>query len=172
MFSFCFEGGNWKVEMVLLVPLRWRNSGSSFTSLQVRTRLMEWSVFDVWFAMGDAKDGCFSSFYMGELFGVTLFFGLEYGSSLFNVANLEETKYLHFWGHWEIYGFFEVFASWDIVWVVSYLAFYTMYFHFWFHAFYLCLICLYLFLVHFVHHHEHDVLFLMKISKKKLVLWK
>ena len=116
------------------------------------------------FAVDDAKDGCFSSFCMWGLSGVTLFFDLEYGSSLFDVANLEGTKYPYFWGHWEIYGFLEVFASWDIVWVVSYLGFYTMYFHFWFRAFYLCLICLYLFLVLFVHHHEHDVLFLMKIS--------
>ena len=46
-------------------------------------------------ALGDAKDSCFSSFCMGELFGVTLFFGLEYGSSLFDVANLEGTKYTH-----------------------------------------------------------------------------
>ena len=46
--------------------------------------------------MGDAKDGCFSSLCMGELFGDTLFFDLEYGASLFDVANLEETKYLHF----------------------------------------------------------------------------
>ena len=71
---------------------------------------MEWSVFDVWFAVGDAKDGCFSSFCMGELFGVTLF-GLKYGSNLFDVANLEGMKYSHFWGHWEICRFFEVFAS-------------------------------------------------------------
>ena len=149
MFSFCFEGGNWKVEMVLFVPLRWRNSGSSFTSLQVRMRLMEWSVFDVWFAVGDAKDGCFSSFCMGELFGVTLFFGLEYGSSLFDMANLEVTKYPHVWGCWEICWFFEVFVSWDFVWVVSYLGFHIMYLCFWFHAIYFCfcLICLYLFLV-------------------------
>ena len=42
--------------------------------------------------MGNAKDGCFSSFCMVELFGVTLFFG----SSLFDVANLEGMKYPHF----------------------------------------------------------------------------
>ena len=46
--------------------------------------------------MGDAKDGCFSSFCMGELFGVTPFFGLEYSSNLFDVANLEGMKYSHF----------------------------------------------------------------------------
>ena len=46
--------------------------------------------------MGDAKDGCFSSLCMGELFGDTLFFSLEYGASLFDVANLEGMKYLHF----------------------------------------------------------------------------
>ena len=46
--------------------------------------------------MGDAKDGCFSSLCMGELFGDTLFFGLEYGVSLFDVANLEGMKYPHF----------------------------------------------------------------------------
>ena len=51
---------------------------------------MEWSVFDVWFAVSDAKDNCISSFCMGELFGVTLF-GLKYGSNLFDVANLEGT---------------------------------------------------------------------------------
>ena len=59
------------------------------------TRLMECSFFDVCIALGDAKDSCFSSFCMGELFGVTLFFGLEYGFSLFDVANLEGTKYTH-----------------------------------------------------------------------------
>ena len=41
--------------------------------------------------MGDAKDGCFSSFCMGEFFGVTLSFGLEYGDSLFDVVDLEGT---------------------------------------------------------------------------------
>ena len=48
--------------------------------------------------MGDAKDGCFSSLCMGELFEDTLFFffDLEYGASLFDVANLEGTKYPHF----------------------------------------------------------------------------
>ena len=46
--------------------------------------------------MSDAKDNCISSFCMGELFGVTLFFGLEYGSGLFDVTNLEGTKYPHF----------------------------------------------------------------------------
>ena len=46
--------------------------------------------------MGDAKDGCFSSLCMGELSGDTIFFGLEYGASLFDVANLEGMKYLHF----------------------------------------------------------------------------
>ena len=50
---------------------------------------MEWSVFDVWFAVGDAKDYCFSSICMGEFPGVTLFFSLEYGASLFGVADLE-----------------------------------------------------------------------------------
>ena len=88
--------------------------------------------------MGDAKDGCFSSLCMGELFGDTLFFGLEYGVSLFDVANLEGMKYLHFWGCWEIYWSFEVFASWDIVWVVSYLGFYAMYFRIWFPAICFC----------------------------------
>ena len=46
--------------------------------------------------MGDAKDSCFSSLCMGELFGDTLFFGLEYGASLFVVTNLEGTKYPYF----------------------------------------------------------------------------
>ena len=138
---------------------------------------MEWSFFDVCIALGDAKDSCFSSFCMGELFGVTLFFGLEYGSSLFDVANLEGTKYTHVWGCWEICWFFEVFASWDIVWVVSYLGFYTMYICFWFHAICFCLICLYLFLVQSVHHREHGVLlfneniyYLSKKKKKKFGL--
>ena len=63
--------------------------------------LMEWNLSDVWNAVGDAKDSCFSSFCMGELFGDTLFFGLVYGVSLFNVANLEGIKYRHFWGFWE-----------------------------------------------------------------------
>ena len=52
--------------------------------------------FYVWYTMGDAKDGCFSSLCMGELFGDTLFFGLEYGASLFDVTNLEGTKYPYF----------------------------------------------------------------------------
>ena len=46
--------------------------------------------------MGDSKDGCFSSLCLGELFGDTLFFNLEYDASLFGVANLEGMKYLHF----------------------------------------------------------------------------
>ena len=60
--------------------------------------------------------------------------------------------------------FFEIFASWDFVWVVSYLGFYTMYFCFWFRVtcFCFCLICLYLFLVQCVHHHKHGGLFLWK----------
>ena len=95
--------------------------------------------------MGDAKDGCFSSLCMGELFGDTLFFGLEYGVSLFDVANLEGMKYPHFWGCWEIYWSFEVFASWDIVWVVSYLGFYAMYFCIWFPAICLCFFVIFFF---------------------------
>ena len=54
------------------------------------------SVFDVWFVVGDAKDGCFSSFCIGEFFGVTLFFGLEYGANLFDMVDLEGTYYLYF----------------------------------------------------------------------------
>ena len=46
--------------------------------------------------MGDAKDGCFSSLCMVELFRDTIFFDLEYSANLFDVANLEGTKYLHF----------------------------------------------------------------------------
>ena len=46
--------------------------------------------------------------------------------------------------------------------MVSYLGFYTSVSIFDF--VHLCLICLYLFLVHFVHHREHDIIFLMKIS--------
>ena len=52
--------------------------------------------FYVWYTVGDAKDGCFSSLCMGELFGDTLFFGLEYGANLFDVTNLEGTKYPYF----------------------------------------------------------------------------
>jgi len=43
----------------------------------------------MWFAVGDAKDCCFSSVCMGEFPGVTLFFNLEYGASLIDVAYLE-----------------------------------------------------------------------------------
>uniref|UniRef100_A0A7N2LP74 eRF1 domain-containing protein n=1 Tax=Quercus lobata TaxID=97700 RepID=A0A7N2LP74_QUELO len=39
--------------------------------------------------MGGAKDDCFSSFCIREFFGVTLFFGLEYGAGLFDVVDLE-----------------------------------------------------------------------------------
>ena len=46
------------------------------------------------------------------------------------MANLEGMKYPHFWGCWEIYWSFEVFASWDIVWVVLYLEFYVSVFDF------------------------------------------
>ena len=118
-------------------------------------------LFNIWYIVGDAKDGCFFSLYMGELFRDTLFFGLKYGANLFDVANLEGTKYSHFWGYWEIYWSFEVFVSWDIIWVVSYLGFYTMYFRIRFSTICFCfsLICLYLFQVQSVHHHEHDVLF-------------
>ena len=52
--------------------------------------------FYVWYTVDDAKDGCFSSLCMEKLFGDTLFFILEYGASLFDVANLEGKKYLHF----------------------------------------------------------------------------
>ena len=93
---------------------------------------------DVWYIVGDAKDGCFSSLCMGELFRDTLFFDLEYGASLFGVAILEGTKYPHFWGCWEICWSSEVFGSWDIVWVVSYLGFYAMYFRIWFPAICFC----------------------------------
>ena len=136
---------------------------------------MEWSFFFfyVWYTVDDAKDGCFSSLCMEKLFGDTLFFILEYGASLFDVANLEGKKYLHFWGCWEICWFFEVFASWDIGWVISYLGFYTMYFHIWFLAFCFCfsMIFLYLFQVQSVHHREHDILFywwnIYYLSQKK-----
>ena len=57
---------------------------------------MEGSLFDVWNSVGDAEDGCFSSFCMEESFGGTLFYYLEYGTSLFDVANLEGMKYPHF----------------------------------------------------------------------------
>ena len=57
---------------------------------------MEGSLFDVWNSVGDAEDGCFSSFCMEESFGGTLFYYLEYGTSLFDVANLEGTKYPQF----------------------------------------------------------------------------
>ena len=53
-------------------------------------------IFLFWYTVGDVKDNCFSSLCMGELFGDTLFFGLEYGASLFDVTNLEGTKYPHF----------------------------------------------------------------------------
>ena len=52
--------------------------------------------FYVWYTVDDAKDGCFSSLCMEKLFGDTLFFILEYGAGLFDVANLEGKKYLHF----------------------------------------------------------------------------
>ena len=88
---------------------------------------MEWSFFHVWDSVGDAEDSCFSSFCMEELFGETLFQCLEY-ASLFDVVNLEGTKYPHIWRYWEICWSFEVFASWDLVWVVLDLGFYAMYF--------------------------------------------
>ena len=127
---------------------------------------MEWRFFHVWDSVGDAEDSCFSSFCMEELFGETLFQCLEY-ASLFDVVNLEGTKYPHIWRYWEICWSFEVFASWDLVWVVLDLGFYTMYFFifdflqsvnssFWFFC-----IC---FRVQFVHHRENDVLLFNKDS--------
>ena len=66
------------------------------------------------------------------------------------MANLEGMKYPHFWGCWEIYWSFEVFASWDIVWVVLYLEFYVSVFDFlqsfFFFFFLMELICCNLFL--------------------------
>ena len=88
--------------------------------------------------------GYFSSFCMGEFSGVTLFVGLEYSASLFDVVYLEGTQYPHFWGCWEICRFFEVVASWDFAWVVSYLGFYTMYFRFWFHEICFCFYLIFL----------------------------
>ena len=56
-------------------------------------------IFYIWYIVSDAKDGCFFSLCMGELFGDTLFFGLKYGANLFDVADLEGTKYSHFRGY-------------------------------------------------------------------------
>ena len=82
--------------------------------------------------MGDVERGCFFTFYMEELVGKTIFKYLEYGTSLSNVENLEGVQYPYFWRYWETFRSFEVFASWDFVWVVSYLGLYKLYFHFWF----------------------------------------
>ena len=51
---------------------------------------------------------------------------------------LNNVIYCLFRGCWEICWFVEVFASWDFVWVVSYLGFYTMYFCFLFYAICFC----------------------------------
>ena len=46
--------------------------------------------------MGDAKDDCFSAFFMEELVGETSFKYLEYGTCLSNVVSLARTQHPYF----------------------------------------------------------------------------
>ena len=111
---------------------------------------MEWSVFDVWFAVGDMMQTTVVSL----LFAWENFLGLHY-SSIWNMV--PACLMWLIWKERNTRIFEDVEKSTDFLksllvgtfWVVSYLRFYTMYFRFWFRAICLCfcLICLYLFLV-------------------------
>ena len=86
-------------------------------------------------------------------------FGIWYRLSY--VACLAGTQFSYFWRHWETCRFIEVFASWDFVWVASYLGFYALSYHVWFLIICLLfyLICLYSSHVQWVYYCKHIVLF-------------
>ena len=48
--------------------------------------------FDIWDLVGHAEESCFSSFCIEELVGETSFKSLEYGTSFFNVINMERMQ--------------------------------------------------------------------------------
>lgn len=87
--------------------------------------------------MGDAGYNCFSSLCMKECFGERFFKCLEYGTSLPYVVNLVGTQHPYFWRYWETCRSLEVYASWNFVWMVSYLGVHAVYFYFWI---FLCLL--------------------------------
>ena len=71
---------------------------------------MEWGPYYVWDSMGDAGYYCFSSFCLEELVGNLIFKGLEYGTNMSYVVNMEGTQCPNFWGHWETYRYVEELA--------------------------------------------------------------